>query len=400
MLPTRWSHLIRYGLLGTSLVTPAVAHADACDDVADWTVTLLVGAQFSPKLKLVGGAEVRGCVNDKTEAFGRFELGGAPARFIAGARVRPFESWDRDDDLELLGVEAGGIFDTQTKFGFHLAATFGTHSAYAALQAQARLTDTDEPTRFTLLGGLAPWTAFMQDRAVVGRPLTAGSHFLTPRVARRLIALRSAEARAVRAHYVASARLELSSVWTFMRLAAELVAVGAPLELVAQALDAADDEVRHAAMCARAAGGISLAALPAEVARPRFSKRSPEALATLAIEAWCEGCINETAASEEARLAAEAASGERREMLTTIARDEAGHADLAWAVLAWLFEVDADTTSRALAKIPPVESLPTPEIDPALAREGVPTAEVTQAALAYARRVARERIQIARPACV
>ena len=117
--------------------------------------------------------------------------------------------------------------------------------------------------------------------AVEGRPLVHGGQMLRPGIA-VLPAARDAEGRAVRDHYASSAQLELSSVWTFLRLAEELAAVGAPAALIAAALDAADDEVRHAELCAAAAGGVELWSLPGWVARPRFDRRSAQALAVLA----------------------------------------------------------------------------------------------------------------------
>lgn len=394
MLPSRWSHLARYGLLGSTLLAAGArpAAADPCDDHADRTIAFVLGLQVAPEVRVVGGVEARACINDKTEAMLRFELGAGSPRLIGGARVRPFESPDRDDDLELVGVEAGGILDMRGKLGLHLAATYGTHSAYAALQTHVTVSEPDPPTRWSLLAGFAPWTAF-GPTVVEGRPIASAGQLRRPPLARRLAALHSAEARAARSHFVGSAQLELSSVWTFMRLAAELAAVGAPAELIARALDAADDEVHHAMLCARAAGGIALAALPAALARPRFRARSATALATLAIEAWCEGCLNETAAAAEARFAAEAAaSDEIRTMLARIAHDETRHAELSWAVLAWLFTTAPEVTRAALAAVPH-EALPAlPSVDRALARYGVPTEAMTAAARSHARRVADARL--------
>jgi hypothetical protein len=394
MLPSRWSHLARYGLLGTSLVgaSATTARAEPCDDFADGTLNVVVGVQISPDVRILGGVEARRCLNDQTEGMVRFEVGGGAPRFIVGARARPFESWERDSDLEYLGFEAGGFLDTQAKLGLHLASTFGIHAAYLALQARIKINEQEQPTRWTILGGLAPWTLADQSTVVEGRPLSHGGSFLKPRLARHLPVLRSAEARAARDHFVSSAQLELSSVWTFLRLASELAAVGAPAHLIASALDAADDEVRHAMACAGAAGGLALLALPPEAAQPRFTARSAQALAMLAAEAWCEGCLNETAAAEEARIVATATSGDRRTMLETIARDESGHAELSWAVLAWIYSIAPDVARASLAAVPPAEMAVLPHVDHALARHGVPTEYMTAAARAHAARVAHVRL--------
>lgn len=116
-----------------------------------------------------------------------------------------------------------------------------------------------------------------------------------------LAPMRDREDRVVRDHF-AMARHEASSVWTFLRLAEDLAAVGAPSALIAAALDAADDEVRQAEACARAAGGATLAPLAGHIAAPRFAQRSHATLRVLASEAWLEGCINEGAAAREASL--------------------------------------------------------------------------------------------------
>jgi hypothetical protein len=393
MLPSRWSHLARYGLIGSSLLGASTARAEPCDYDADGSIALVIGVQLSPATKLVGGIEGRRCINDQTEAVLRFEVGGGAPRFMLGARVRPFESPELyDHDLALVGVEAGGVLDTRGKLGLHLAGTYGTHSAYLAVQAHIKVTEDNQPMRWTILGGFAPWT-IGGSTAVPGRPVAHAGAFVLPRIAGHLVALRSAEARAARAHFVESARHELSSVWTFMRLAAELAAVDAPAHLIAAALDAADDEVRHAMACAEAAGGLSFVALPPSAARPRFTVRSTHALALLAAEAWCEGCLNEGAAAEEARIAAEHTTGDRRAILATIARDEAGHAELSWAVLAWLQTVAPDVVRIALAAISPVDETAAPaHVDGALVRYGVPTRHMTAAARAHAERIAHARL--------
>ena len=394
MLPSRWSHLARYGLLGTSLVAAASgnARADSCNEVAEGTVAFVLGVQLAPNTRLVGGIEARRCLSNKTEALVRFELGGGSPRLIGGARARPFEQEYEENDLELVGAEAGLLVDFQSRFGLHLAGTYGTHSAYAAFQGHVTLGEPALPARLSIVGGLAPWTLGGGSEAVPGRPLIEHGAMLRPRIARPLAPLAAAEERDVRDHFVSAAQLELSSVLTFLRLAAELAVAGAPRELIAAALDAADDEVRHAELCAKLAGGIALAALPTHVAQPRFTKRSASALALLAAEAWCEGCLNETAAAEEARIAAEFAHGDAKPALAAIARDERGHAELSWAVLAWLHATAPDAVAAALASIPPAALANDAHVDAALSRFGVPTVEVTAAARAHAEVAARSRL--------
>lgn len=393
MLPTRWSHLARHGLLGTTLLGMAArpATAETCDDIADQTIGFVVGVDVSPRARWFAGVEGRRCTSSKTEVMARFELGAGSPRFIFGARARPLESYDSEGPSEGLGIEAGGAIDMTGRLGLHVAGTFGSHSAYLAAQSLILVTGAEQTPRVSILAGLAPWTAIQLNTTVEGRPLIRDGRLIRPALAMLPFA-RSAEDRAVRDHYSSSAQFEMSSVWTFLRLAEELAAVGAPAALIASALDAADDEVRHAELCAAAAGGTELSPLPMSIARPRFATRSPEALAILAVEAWCEGALNEGAAAEEARLAAAETTGAMRSMLASIARDEAGHAELSWAVLAWLFEVAPAITRAALAEVPPAPAAIVEAVDPALTRRGVPSAAISAAARAHAANSARGRL--------
>ncbi|HVK75718.1 MAG TPA: hypothetical protein VM734_20450 [Kofleriaceae bacterium] len=387
----RWRNLVRHGLLGGSLLGAATAPvaADPCQEAAPSTITVVFGITATDRLRPMIGLEGRTCLDDRVEAMVRVEVGGGSPRLIGGLRVFPLagddDGYHDESARDFVGVEAGAGIDLESRPGLHLAATYGMNAAYFGAQLLSPLGG-EQPRRVTLLGGVAPW-AWKIQQVAEGRPLVRDGRPWRPAIA-ALPAAGSAEARAVRDHFASSAQLELSSVWTFLRLAAELAAVGAPAALVAAALDAADDEVAHAELCAAAAGGVSLVPLPPAAARPRFASRSAAALATLAREAWLEGCLNETAAAEEARLAAAEAAGPARAMLATIARDEAGHAALAWAVLRWVQAEAPAIAVAALAAIPPAPArAPAPRaFDPALARYGVPSPAITAAAWAHARR--------------
>ena len=375
MLPRRWSHLVRHGLIGTTMLA-SNAHAEPCDDVTERSVVLVLGVSLSPKLSPVGGIEARQCIGETSEAMVRFELGGGKPRLIAGARARPFDSSTFEEDgNDHVGFEAGLLLDFQARFGAHLAVTYGTHMTYGALQLQNLFVE--ETPRWSAVLGFSPFGP-REDTAVPGRPIMRDGHMMRPNVS-GLARVACDEDRAVRDHFAAAAQLEASSVWTFLRLAAELAAVGAPDALIAAALDAADDEVRHAELCARAAGGLALAALPPGTARPRFTHRSPLALATLAREAWLEGCLNEGAAAAEASNASsEATIPTTRAMLAAIATDEARHAELAWDVLAWVL---AQAPELATTLVLPIIPAARP-VDAALVRRGIPSASATRAAWA------------------
>src|SRR5262249_32955415 len=159
------------------------------------------------------------------------EFGGDKPRFIAAARANPF--YDTSDDAELLGIEAGILVDFEKRFGAHIGASYGMNVLYLALQADFPLNGPERPARTSVVGAAAPWS-FERTQSVPGRPLVTGGRLHRPSIA-SLPQLGSAEDRAVRDHFASAAQLEYSSVWTFLRLAAELAAVGAPARLIAAA---------------------------------------------------------------------------------------------------------------------------------------------------------------------
>jgi hypothetical protein len=128
-----------------------------------------------------------------------------------------------------------------------------------------------------------------------------------------------------------AAHLEAASVVAFERLAAELRSHGAPSELVAQALAARADEVKHAERVgelARAHGGAPVAV---QVAPP-----AARSLFEIAVENAVEGCVRETyGALVGAYQAARARDLQLRMAMRAIAADEARHAALAHAIQAW-----------------------------------------------------------------
>ncbi|MGE0398394.1 MAG: hypothetical protein AB7T06_16940 [Kofleriaceae bacterium] len=395
----RWSNLACHGLLSTSLIgaASAPAIAEPCGDASDAVVGFTIGVDFAPKAALTGGLELRRCLADSAEAMLRLEFGGGGIRLLGGARARLFEKNGNEDDWgDRVGFEAGlgvELYGDPGAVGGHLAATYGSELIYLALEGLLPIADDKRSNRGSLVFGISPLllgTGPTPGRPVPGRAFTDDGYVLPDVLARA--GARSMEDRVVRDHFTYAAQLEYSSVWTFLRLAAELAAVGAPTTLVARALDAADDEVRHAELCARAAGGLALAPLSMLAAQPRFTRRSTRALATIANEAWREGCLNEGIAAEEARLAAADAQRPARSMLEAIARDEAGHADLAWDVLAWVHLVAPEVARVAIVEPEAFRHAISVE-DPALARRGVASSAVRRAAVADTQRRAIERVR-------
>jgi hypothetical protein len=144
---------------------------------------------------------------------------------------------------------------------------------------------------------------------------------------------RPARARHPVARFLArSAHLEAASVHAFDHLARELDAHGAPPRLRSLARRCARDEVRHA----RTIGALAERA-GARVPAARVSKQRVRSLEAVAIENAVEGCVAETFGAAVATVqAGRALSPEVRSAMARISRDETRHAELSWAVAAWL----------------------------------------------------------------
>jgi hypothetical protein len=129
-----------------------------------------------------------------------------------------------------------------------------------------------------------------------------------------------------------AARLEAASIDAFRILRCELRAHGAPRRLLRAASRAARDERRHARIAEALARRFGAAPEPVTVER-----RAVRSLEEIARENAVEGCVRETwgalVAERQSKLAAEPAV---RAAMRRIARDELRHAELAWAVDAWL----------------------------------------------------------------
>jgi hypothetical protein len=179
------------------------------------------------------------------------------------------------------------------------------------------------------------------------------------------------------------AHLEDASVYAFERLARDLTAHGAPRAMVAAALHAADDEVRHARVigalaCAR--GGQPVAA---EVREP-----SPRTLEQIATENATEGCVRETFGAllggYQARHAGDAGI---RSVMREVAADEARHAALSHRVHSWaLTKLEPAARERVLAAqqkaIAELTRACSEELDVGLRGPlGLPSAQVAQALL-------------------
>ncbi|MCB9741495.1 MAG: ferritin-like domain-containing protein [Alphaproteobacteria bacterium] len=138
------------------------------------------------------------------------------------------------------------------------------------------------------------------------------------------------------------AALEHASVASFARFTLQLMALGAPPELLAETQVAAADEVLHAKLAFGLASAYAGAPVgPGPLALGDLGVATDRVEVTRALVA--EACVGETLGVAEALASAEAcADPVVREALTRIAEDERRHAALAWRTLRWLISQDAE----------------------------------------------------------
>ncbi len=180
--------------------------------------------------------------------------------------------------------------------------------------------------------------------AIVERPDWRAS--ATPEVASLPPSVRSRLAR----HWTEAARMEHASIAAFARFVLQLLALGAPPDLVADAQRAMEDETRHA----RLAFGLASAYAGADIGPGRFAvggSLDAMDLRSILATTFAEGCIGETVAALEATEALEQL-GDRdpvvAAILATIAADEARHAQLAWRSVAWMVSAFGPAARDAL----------------------------------------------------
>jgi hypothetical protein len=145
----------------------------------------------------------------------------------------------------------------------------------------------------------------------------------------------------------AMARGEHASVAAFAQLTLDLMALGAPLALLAEVAAAQADEVRHAALaCDRA--GVTADFAPFPFAGPITPCADPVAVAVAAVR---EGCLGETVSAWVAARDAAQAAGEDRAVLEAVAADEARHAALSWKIVAWLLRTHPEVRGPVVAAL-------------------------------------------------
>jgi len=207
--------------------------------------------------------------------------------------------------------------------------------------------------------------AFLVDEGLVKAELGRGAGWRTgpaPAVAGLGEATREALAKG----WVLDGLFEHASVASFARFSMQLLAAGAPADLVRDAHAAAIDEVRHAELCfglASAYAGTDLApqGLPFPPALP-----IEHDLAVMVVESVVEGCIGETLAAAQAQEAlARATDPAVVSSLESTLEDEIRHAELAWRFVRWAIDAGGERVRAAVAHAfasfrapdPPIQAL-------------------------------------------
>lgn len=186
---------------------------------------------------------------------------------------------------------------------------------------------------------------FDNDCPVPGRPfLVEGEARVAAVVARgdwraskepELAALGPEDRAELADYFTRAGQMEHASIAAFARFAMQLVGLGAPPDLVADAGAAMIDETRHAELCFAFASAYAERALGPGPLELEHASPSAE-LREVVLLAFREGCIGESSAAYEARRMAEAVvDPSLRAVLAQIADDEERHALLAWRFVAW-----------------------------------------------------------------
>jgi hypothetical protein len=168
-------------------------------------------------------------------------------------------------------------------------------------------------------------------------------------VAPRVSHLTSAERAAQAAHWEKLGQMEHASIAAFARFQLQLLALGAPAELVRACNQALVDETAHTQLCfalASAYAGERRGPGPLDVAH----SLDVTSLADIVELVIAEGCIGETSAALDALEAAEAETDPvLRSAYARIAADEQRHAELAFRFVRWALEQEPGSTRERIA---------------------------------------------------
>ena len=165
--------------------------------------------------------------------------------------------------------------------------------------------------------------------------VTPRTDWLDTSLSPSLIGLSPLQRAELAAHWSRLGQMEHASIAAFARFNLQLLALGAPADLVEACNQALVDETAHAKLCfafASAYAGTKLGPSKLDMSHC-FEETSLVSVAKLVIS---EGCIGETVAALEALEDAEKATDPVvKNALLRIAHDERNHAELAYRFVRW-----------------------------------------------------------------
>jgi hypothetical protein len=144
------------------------------------------------------------------------------------------------------------------------------------------------------------------------------------------------------------ARGEHAAVAAFAKTSLELMALGAPPDLIVRTSRAAIQEVEHARLCFAVASAYSGEIIEPAALPEALAGDTPDLL-RLARESLLDGCLREGLASQIADLGADRARDPQIvRVLRVQAKEETQHAELSWAIVDWAIERGGDSMRRSL----------------------------------------------------
>jgi hypothetical protein len=320
-------------------------------------------------------------------SFMFFPRGGKIQQQLGFGAFSQFQTYNLDHGRYALGLQAGNIVGAEVGYSYNergesSAAMHGVHAAVfasaglavASLRATIPVAAVDEDLlhrspgfelglcfalkfpipigKIDVLGNL-PAGRLLRDgnRRIVADLVFGNASPATLRPAVNCLAREEREQLA--SAWATDGLLEHASIASFLRLAFELEALGAPSVLIRRCLAAAEDEQRHTRLCFALASefaGFPIGPGPLPFVMPR-----PPSLALLARETLLDGCVGEAVAAHAASLAREDARDPVvRSMLDVIAHDEASHARLGWDILAFVHRQKHSLPIERLERTPPM----------------------------------------------
>jgi hypothetical protein len=233
-------------------------------------------------------------------------------------------------------------------------------------------------------GGCAIGRPFLIEDEARMAPIARRADWSQKRIAPCLEGLDDALCNELASAWEHTARMEHASIAAFARFSLQLLALGAPPDLVERTNRAMVDETKHARAAfalASAYRGKPVGPGPLPIGGALDGDIDAAAIIRLVIR---EGCVGETVAAVEAGEAEESAIDPVvRSVLAEIASDESEHAELAWRTVRWALEAFGDDVRAAVleeiqlleGELRGASSAALSPRDEALLRHGVVTSE-------------------------